>query len=124
MVKLKVLPYRLAIGRWAPGTAIPASLKESEFYCETRTPEEISVVCDEAKLPADARAQWGWRAFRVVGTLDFALTGILHSLAEPLAAAGISIFAVSTFDTDYILVKGSDLARAEEALAKEGFSFG
>lgn len=86
-----------------------------------RTPEEISIVCEEGHEPEGAEVQPGWRAFRVCGTLDFSLTGILASIANPLAHAEISIFAISTFDTDYILVKQTDLENACRALRSAGF---
>lgn len=79
------------------------------------------MVCLEGEEPKGARAESGWRAFRVAGTLDFALTGVLAALATPLAAAGVSIFAVSTFDTDYVLVK--DLPKARKALEAAGHAF-
>ena len=71
-------------------------------------------------VPANVKVEPKWRCLKVKGPLDFALTGILASLANPLARAGISIFAVSTFDTDYLLVKEGDLERAAEALSIAG----
>jgi hypothetical protein len=86
----------------------------------TRTPDELSVVADEAAVPAGVRAERGWRALQVAGPLDFNLTGILASLAYPLARAGISLFAVSTFDTDYVLIKEDKLHDALAALQAAG----
>jgi hypothetical protein len=85
-----------------------------------RTDEELSVVCAAEDASSDAEVSRGWRALKVAGPLDFALTGVLASLAEPLSEAGISIFAISTFDTDYILVKEADLDRAVEVLSDAG----
>lgn len=86
----------------------------------TRTADELSVVLpDEARRP-EWKAEAGWRAIRVEGTLDFALTGILASLAVPLAVGGVSLFAVSTFDTDYVLVRERDLETAKSILAADG----
>ena len=86
----------------------------------TRTASELSIVCPDASVPAAVTAHRGWRAIAVDGTLDFALTGVLASLASPLASAGVSIFAVSTYDTDYVLVQQDALDRAVAALAAAG----
>lgn len=86
----------------------------------TRTPAELSVVCLEATVPSHAEAQRGFRCLRVAGPLDFAETGILESLAKPLALAGISIFALSTYDTDYLLLPGDNLEAAVSALSDAG----
>jgi hypothetical protein len=82
--------------------------------------DELSVVCQEELVPANIRAENGWRGLKVEGPLDFALTGILAGLASALAQAGVSLFAISTFDTDYILVKEKDLAKAIRALEQAG----
>lgn len=82
----------------------------------TRTAEELSIVCPDAGVPAEVRAERGFRALKVRGPLDFSLAGVLASLAVPLARAGISVFALSTFDTDYILVRGEQLVGAVNAL--------
>ncbi len=86
----------------------------------TRTADELSLVLPDEERHPDWKAEPGWRALRVDGTLDFALTGILSSLAAPLAAAGVSLFAISTYDTDYVLVRENDLEKAAAALAAEG----
>ena len=86
-----------------------------------RTDAEISVVCLSAHAPVHCLAREdGWRAFRVAGQMDFGLTGVLAGLATMLAQASVSIFALSTFDTDYILVKKENLSKALEALASAG----
>lgn len=115
-MQLQEIPGSFAICRLAPGAGLPA-----RFLSLTRTAEELSLVCLEADVPTGARAEPGWRAFRVAGTLDFALTGVLAALAKPLAEAGVSIFAVSTFDTDYLLVR--DLPAARAALEAAGHEF-
>lgn len=86
----------------------------------TRTADELSIVLPEEARRPEWQAETGWRALRVEGTLDFALTGILASLAAPLARAGVSLFAVSTFDTDYVLIRERDLETAKAALAADG----
>ena len=116
---LSVLDDPLAVCRLAPGAALPDWLSWSgKLTAVCRTPEELSLVCLERDVPDDVRAERGWRAFKVEGPLDFALTGVLAGLAAPLAEAGISIFAISTFDTDYLLVRAADLDGARSVLAR------
>ncbi|MDR1744346.1 MAG: ACT domain-containing protein [Planctomycetota bacterium] len=92
------------------------------FFFLARTPDELSLACLTEDVPADAeKADHGWRAFRVEGQLDFALVGILAGLAGTLAAWGISIFAVSSYDTDYILIKAAKADEARRALAEAGY---
>lgn len=99
--------------------ALPREVRQWHFL--SVTDEEISLVCPERDAPADAEhIDQGWRAFRVAGPLDFSLIGILADLSTALAAAGVGLFAVSTYDTDYLLVKETQLARAEEALTRAG----
>jgi hypothetical protein len=88
------------------------------FSSITRTPDELSIVCKEEIVPERVICERGWHCLQVMGPLDFALTGILASLAAPLAEAGISIFAISTYDTDYFLVK--ELNRAIAVLSDAG----
>jgi hypothetical protein len=117
---LRVLPGELVVCRLpadAPAPPVPA---QAQLFAITRTADELSIVCPVADAPPGAEAQAGWRALRVDGPLDFALTGILAAIAEPLAQAGISIFAVSTYDTDYVLVPELALAAAVEALRRAG----
>jgi uncharacterized protein len=92
------------------------------FFSVTRTAAELSVVCREPQVPEGVLADSGWRVFQVEGPLDLALIGVLSRLAAPLAAAGVPIFAISTFDTDYLLVKASDLATAATALRQAGIA--
>jgi hypothetical protein len=87
----------------------------------TRTAEETSVVCLRENAPGGARVEDGWRALKLEGPIPFEEIGVLSALAGSLAAAGLSVFALSTFDTDYILVKETGLAAALAALGKAGF---
>ena len=89
----------------------------------TRTEEELSVVCDENLVPADVEASSGWGALRVRSRLDHSLTGVLASIAAPLASAEVPIFTVSTFDTDYVLFPDRQLEEAVEALENAGHTF-
>ena len=86
----------------------------------TRTTDELSVVSASSQVPDGATVETGWRCLRVEGPLSFEMTGVLAELSVPLAAAAIPIFVISTFDTDYILVKATDLDRACSALRAEG----
>lgn len=117
---LVLLSERLAVCRLDPQIPVPAWASRSEFYSATRTPDELSVVCAEFDVPPDVTCEPGWRALRVVGPLEFSLTGVLESLARPLAEAGISLFALSTYDTDYVLVKASRLEEALQVLIGSG----
>ena len=116
---LSVLSDTFAICRLAASAPIPAWAR-GDFLSITRTRDELSIVCAQSNVPAGIRCEHDWRALQVVGQLDFALTGILASLAAPLADAGISIFALSTFDTDYVLVKARDLEKAMRVLQGAG----
>ena len=110
----------LAVCRLDPSATIPTWAQHSPFFSMTKTAGELSVVCSQSDVPADVKVEGGWRCLKVQGPLDFGLTGILASLATPLAQAGISIFAVSTFDTDYLLVKQGDIGKAIECLSAAG----
>ena len=115
MSDLRVLPGRYAICRLEPQEALPSS-----FFSVTRTADELSVVCVEERAPAGVQCELGWRILQVAGPLEFSLTGVLVAIATPLAEAGVSIFAISTFDTDYVLVKEDDLVKAVDALRAAG----
>jgi uncharacterized protein len=117
---LSVLPSRLAVCRLSADAPIPHLPAAGGLWSITRTADELSLVVPEAEAPAGGPIEPGWRAFKVAGPLDFSLTGILAALAEPLAKAGISLFAISTFDTDYVLVREVDLERAKTALRAVG----
>jgi uncharacterized protein len=117
---LRLLPHRFAVCRLAADAAVPAWATGGLFTSITRTPDELSVVCAEGLAPEGTRCEGGWRIFQVAGPLDFSLTGVLAAIATPLAQAGVSIFAISTFDTDYVMVKEENLAKAVEALRAAG----
>jgi hypothetical protein len=111
----------LAVCRLPAGTTVPDwADRAHRFLTVSRTPEELSITLDAEIVPADVACARGYRALRVQGPLDFDLVGVLASLAGPLAAAGVSIFNISTHDTDYVLVKSADLARAVAALERAG----
>ncbi len=108
------LPADSPLPGWALGTSA------GSFVAIARTGDELSIVCALEAVPEGVRSEPGWRCLRVAGTLDFAQVGVLASLLVPLAAAGIAVFVVSTFDTDYLLVKGDRLDGAIEVLRREG----
>jgi len=87
-----------------------------------RTEDELSIVCEQHLVPAQIKAERNWRAFKVQGPLEFTQVGVLAALAQPLAQAGVSIFAISTFDTDYVLVKEQSLDQAVHVLRQSGFT--
>lgn len=106
---------------------VPASIFGAPgLVSVTRTPEEVSVVApDDAIDPAAfEKCQPGWRAFGVAGPLDFAMTGVMAELSQTLAAAGISLFAISTYDTDYILVRARHARQAAQAWRASGHEVG
>ena len=117
---LELVEGRYAVVRLGPGDAVPPWAQGGPFVSVTRTDAELSIVCPEEAVPAPASAERGWRCFRVRGFLGFGMTGILASLAAPLASSGVSIFVVSTYDTDYLMVQDRDLERARDALTRAG----
>jgi hypothetical protein len=120
-LSLTLLPERLAVCRLDPGSPLPeASARGGGLWSVTRTREEVSVVLPEDQVQPGWKVERGWRVFQVAGPLDFGLTGVVASLTQPLAEAGVPVFVLSTFDTDYLLVKKADLDRARTALAAAG----
>jgi uncharacterized protein len=119
-------PGDYVIARYGKDFPVPVDLFSAAdgavMISVTRTPDEVSVVCPEGLAPAGhgESVEGGWRLLSVRGSLAFTLTGIMASLAGSLAAAGVSLFAVSTFDTDHVLVKATDLSRAIAALRDAG----
>jgi hypothetical protein len=118
------MPDTLAICRLPAKSALPSwASREGSFLTISRTREELSVTTVQSAVPADARCERDYRAVRVRGPLATDLVGILLSMAEPLADAGVSIFPISTYDTDYVLVRSRDLQRALDALRRAGHHF-
>ncbi|GBG58434.1 amino acid-binding protein [Sporomusaceae bacterium FL31] len=117
---LEILPNKIGVCKLDAQSAVPIWTCKGEFFSITKTPEELSIVCSEDNIPKDVLCERGWRAFKVQGTLDFGLVGILAKITAALANAGLGIFAVSTYNTDYILVKEKDLEYAIIALHNDG----
>lgn len=123
---LRLLPGRYAVCRFPPDQPPPAWVLHdgATLWCLMRTPDELSVVCAEDDLPPSVeRAERGWRAMALEGPIPFTETGVIAGLTAPLAGAGIPVFVLSTHDTDWLLVKDADLARARDALAP-GYAVG
>ena len=121
-LQLRTLPERLAICRLDPDEPVPEWAASGEFFAVTRTANELSVVCPEADVPEGINAERGRRALYVFvdGAIDFGIVGVIAALTVPLAHAGIPVFVISTFDTDYLLINDSELTRAVEVLVRSG----
>jgi len=134
MITLKAITLTFAICKLSPDTLlrqgyegqapIPDWVWQSSLYAITKTTDELSLVCEQDKVipHPDMKQENDWKCLQVVGPLDFSLTGILSSIAQPLAENKISIFAISTYDTDYILVKKEKFEEAQAVLKKNGFN--
>ena len=118
--ELTLLPERFAISQLAANAPIPEWATQGTFFSVTRTSDELSVVCEHGRVPAGVRSQPGWSALRVHGPLALTETGVLSSLASSLAEAKLSLFTISTFDTDYLLVSSESLSAAVSALERAG----
>ena len=116
---LELLAGDWAICRLAADAALP-QWATGEVVSITRTTDELSIVCPQVNVPASIQSEIDWRCLRVAGPLDFSMVGVIASLTATLAAANVSVFVVSTFDTDYLLVKKGDLATAIASLKEAG----
>ena len=119
-LELSLLPERFAISRLAVDSPIPGWATHGPFFSVTRTGDELSIVTELSRVPANVKSQSGWRVLKVHGPFVLSEIGVLAALATPLAEAKISLFAVSTFDTDYLLVASETLSAAIAALERAG----
>jgi hypothetical protein len=119
-LELTLLPERFAISRLAADAPIPQWATQGPFFSVTRTGDELSVVSELSRVPVGVQSQPGWRVLKVHGPFVLSEIGVLASLAAPLAEGKISLFAVSTFDTDYLLVASETLLAAIAALERAG----
>ena len=118
---LAPLPGLYAICRLPSGAAMPTWAGSGPFRSVTSTRDELSIVCSQDGVPDGVQADRGWRCLQVEGPFDLeGAIGVLAALSAPLAGAGLGIFVVSSYDTDYLLVKEAQFARAAEALAQAG----
>jgi uncharacterized protein len=122
-MRLSILPSPVAVCRLAPGAAVP-DWARGAFLSVTRTADELSIVCDDDAVPAEIQAERDWRVLKLEGPIPFEMTGVAAALLAPLAAAGISIFLVSTYDTDYLLLKSASFERALGVLRGAGYEIG
>lgn len=117
-ITLFLLPEKLGICHFSQEHSIPSWAMEGNFFSLTKTPDELSILCPQDKIPAGVLAEKNWRVFQIKGPLGFSLIGIVASLSKPLAEENISILYVSTYETDYIFVQEKYLQRAKKVLKK------
>lgn len=110
----------LAVSRLPPDASWPVPPADGSFYSATRTDAELTVACNEASAPAGSRVEPGWRVLSVVGPLDFAMVGVISALTTCLADAGISVFVLSTFDTDHLMIRAEAFNHAIAVLRSAG----
>ena len=122
-MRIRTLDETFALVRLAPTDAVPAWVGGRDLIAVVRTRDELSIVCRADAVPHDvAECERGFRGLAVVGTLEFGVTNVIAGLTAPLAAAGIAIFNISTFDTDYILLREDALEAAKSALGAAGYA--
>ena len=120
-LQLEVLAPEFSVCKMGAHDPIPDGLAERAYCFIGRTPDELSIVCESAAAPAAAaEREDGWRALKVAGPLDFGLVGILAKICQALADAAIPVFAISTYDTDYVLVKAGSFEAAIDAREAAG----
>ncbi len=119
-LNLSLLPHLYAVCKFHPDKHIPYWALIGNFVSLTRTAEELSIVCQQDNVPEDVEAERGWRCVQVQGAFDFSVSGINASLALPLADADISVLAIATYSTEYLLVKEKDVERALQVLKRAG----
>jgi len=120
---LSLLSETFTIHKLSPDASIPEEILKSNFYSVSKTENELSLVCSEVIEVQSLQSSKGWKCIKVKGPLEFNLTGILAGISDILTRGKISIFAISTFDTDYILVSTKDLSSARNKLRKAGYNF-
>ena len=121
---LNVLEERLAVCRVDPASEVPDWAVTAPLFSVTRTADELSIVCPEELVPSGVKCETGWRCLKLAGSFEFSMVGVLLAVLGPLAEAGVGVFAVSTFDTDYVLVKEGQLDLAIGALRGSGHRVG
>ena len=114
---LSILPEKLGICHITKHFPIPEWVKEAFFCSITRTRSELSIVCPQEKIPSGVMFEKDWRAFRLEGVVNMYSVGVIASLSKPLADEGISIFNISTYETNYVLVEEKNLEKAKEILS-------
>lgn len=122
-MELKILDNKLKVVKLKPNETVPEIIYKQEFYSITKTDEELSIVVKEDVNILSNVVEYNWKAIKIVGTLDFSLIGILSKISNILAQAEISIYALSTYNTDYILVKADKLEKAIKVLEQNEYKF-
>ncbi len=122
-MQLRTLPDSYAVVRLHPGAELPEWVDKGPFRSVTRTEHEVSVVCRDHDVPDGESVDRGWTVLEVAGPLDFSLSGVVASLVVPLAEENVPIFVISTFESDYVLVRSTDLGRVADALESAGHVF-
>ena len=119
-LRLEILDGEFTIFQLGPDAPIPSwlDLARHSLVSVTRTTQELSIICPARVVPAGIQCEPGWRAFKVAGKLEFSAVGILAAILTPLAEAGVSILSISTFNTDYILVRSHALEQAKTVLRR------
>jgi len=120
ILNLDLLEGAFAVVRLNPDEPVPAWARGGALWSITQTPDELSILCASERVPPGLRTEGPFRALKVRGPLDMAMIGVLTSIADPLANASVSIFALSTFDTDYVLVREIEVETALRALRLAG----
>jgi uncharacterized protein len=119
-LKFRWLPGAYAIVHFAPDAGVPDWATHGDFTSITRTPDELSIVCLAEKLPRDVDSQHHWICLKLEGPFPFELTGVLLSFIEPLSRNGVPIFAISTYDTDYVLLQEDHMGGVMDLLRQAG----
>ncbi len=119
-LRLSLLPQKFSVCRLPADSSIPQRAMRGAVFSITRTDDELSVVCESKHAPVSVKSEEGWRCLKLEGPFPFTMTGVLESVLRPLAEAHVSIFAMSTYDTDYVMVKEKQLARAIKVLKAAG----
>ncbi len=119
---LEKCPFTLAICRFGANEPIEPWALKGSFFSITRTEEELSIICEQNRVPQTALVTKNWKALRIRGPLDFGLVGVLNRLLTPLSHHGISIISISTYDTDYVLIQESCFTKAIQVLTQNGYS--
>ena len=120
-INIKLLKEKYAVCQLGATEEIPEWSNKGEFISVTRTRDELSIVCLEKDVPKEIKKELNWNILKIEGQLDFSLVGILAAISSILAKKAISIFVISTFNTDYILVKEKDTENALNVLIEEGY---
>lgn len=118
---MKLFTEKYSVCRLDKNTSIPSWAVRGDFFSITRTEDELSIVCLKVNVPSSVKCETDWKMLKVEGPLDFSLVGILSSISSLMAKEKISIFALSTYDTDYILVKENDIEAAINALINNNY---